>query len=36
MIRKMVEKGASVSFIARQMGIDRMIVRTYAPSDTLS
>ena len=36
MIREMIEKGATVSSIARDMGIDRKTVRKYASSDTVS
>ena len=35
MIREMIERGATVSSIAREMGIDRKTVRKYASSDTV-
>lgn len=35
MIREMLEKGATVSSIAREMGIDRKTVRKYASSDNV-
>ena len=36
MIREMMENGATVSSIARDMGIDRKTVRKYALSDNVS